>query len=377
MANRVLGAGSGQLAGLQYLQKQKQDEQQYKLQQMQAYDKSRLDEQKILQEKQQVKANEIAMRKAAEEERNRKQEAALLTEAYKADTPFRVAGNIVAADDSLAITYEKIGQKLAATNPKAAREYMEKALELRGKAPERQKKILDAKQAGRQERTDMIADVTDQSSWDVVRVASASLGLPIPEAYKKWDNPATKEWIANQNVFSKAGKLAAEAAYKAKQLEIQEQLKESTLNKDAARVREADANVEAKRDGVKPTKEQSKLGMMTEFQTLETYEGKYSDAPQESKKAAAKHVPVLTAQFMKPVESGGLGLTESDAIIKARETIANSFDENGKFTPPSTTQAKQAATVGTAPPAALQMLKQRPELKEQFKAKYGYLPEGY
>jgi hypothetical protein len=30
-----------------------------------------------------------------------------------------------------------------------------------------------------------------------------------------------------------------------------------------------------------------------------------------------------------------------------------------------------------APQAALDLLTQRPELKDQFKAKYGYLPEGF
>lgn len=354
MASQILGAGSGQLAGLQFLQKQRQDEEQFKLRKMQAYDQSRLDEQRIAQEEQQVKLNEIKMRQLAEEERNKKQEAALLAEAYKADAPFRLAGNIVAADDSLASTYEKIAQKLAPTNPKASKDYMEKALELRGKAPERQKKILDAKQAARQERSDMIQDVTDQAGWDVARAAAASMGMPIPATYKDWNNPATKEWINNQDVFSKAGRLAAKASLDAQKFALDQTKAEADIKKKEAETRARDAETQAKRDNVKPTKEQSKIGLMTEYSALDTYEGKYSSAPNESKMAAAKHVPVLTAQYMKSKESGGLGLTESDAIIKARETIANSFDENGKFTPPSTTVGKEA----TAPTQAVKVTTQ-------------------
>ena len=37
---------------------------------------------------------------------------------------------------------------------------------------------------------------------------------------------------------------------------------------------------------------------------------------------------------------------------------------------------EQAPTQTQAPQAALQMLQQKPEMAEQFKAKYGYLPEG-
>jgi hypothetical protein len=334
MPTQFGGAGTGELMALQFLQKQKEDDRDFKLRQMQSYDQSRLDEQRIATQQLQNKKQEFELKQAQEEETSRKREASLLSTAFKASAPERLGANVLNANGALVNTYKKLGEDLATTNPKRAQEYFNKALDLESKIPEMEKKQLDLVQAKRQERTDSFADVSDQASWDVARTISANLGLPVPPQYKEY-NQATKDWMANQNVFSKAGKIAADAALKEKLAKLAADKTAATIEDTKSKISARNANEQRKKDGlgtIKPVK-QDYDSYTRERKYLEETSEAFSNVDSSIQGAIIQEIADRTQYLLDTKQ------TKDASVAKqmAREEVLKRVSPEGEYTPPSVT----------------------------------------
>lgn len=329
MVDRNIGYGTGQLEALKFLREGRIQQEDLALRKLQSANQSRLDEQRILREEQLAKQSELETQRLKREEATRKREQSILSSTFS-----RLGKNTyndeATASNGLASTYRKLAQDLAPVNPKASQEYLTKATELEGKVLDSKKKSLDVTKLARQERANLLNDVTSQAEFDAVKMISQSMKLPIPKGLDKWDDPRTQAWIQSNRVFSKALTEADEAvinAAKAASTISMNQKKQEDIDADNKR---ADAALEAKRNNVKPGRAQTEKEMVTELEGLKGMKGLFSEADESQQLLAAQDLPKRAQEYMTVQ-----GLPEAQAFAKARQDIINSFDDNGIFvTPP-------------------------------------------
>lgn len=325
------GYGSGRLQAAQFLSEQKNKERDFGLREMQAYDQSAMVDQQIKSQELQNKQRQMEIVQAEELRKAQLREAALMSSAAQASVKTRAGESAVKASQALASTYKKLGSSLAASNPKRAKEFFDKALDIETKIPEVEKKQFDVIQARREERSNMMSEVTDQASWDVARAVSASMGLPIPATYAKFDNPETKKWMLDQNIFSKAGKAAMDAAIKLQKIEIDDKKADADIANKNSLIQTRDANELRKQQGLDKIPKEVKLDKLTarnERTYLEESSTAFDDLPKEVKGTVVQAVANTTQDILRRNPSMG---TE-EAKQMARDQILGQIN-NGVYTP--------------------------------------------
>ena len=318
-----------------------------------------------------VQSQNLARQAQLIEEEKQIRNKNLMAAAADAQVPLKVGASLA---ENLTIQSQnkyKMGQQLLKTDPKAGAELIKEGLLFQQNASEQSGKVVAQKAQQMQMTNEISYTITDQSSLDSGIKELASVGVVVPDQYRTW-NPETKEWFARRAQASKTYMDSVDTAYKVDTTKLNREVAESQKKERDAKIENMKAKEERAREKVStarksftPSKSMDKF-VKEQSNLLAELDTDADNWDSEIRKAAATDVVMLATDL----KTRNPTLTEDEAYKQARSTVLGNKDASGNY------RLVSDSPVGSAPPQAVAYLKSNPQFKEQFKTKYGYLPEG-
>jgi hypothetical protein len=302
---------------------------------------------------------------------------ALLSQAYSANTQTRLNDSYENYIKQTAAQTEAVAKQVLGVNPEVGMELLKQSQNERKSAFLAANDSLEIKKKQMELAGTISSQVTDQQTLDEARIQLSKVGVNLPERYQTW-SPETKEWLGRRSLASDTYLKSLELNQKSQKIQIDAEearsKQEDRLAKQASAIRKeqlARDKIEIGRKQYKPSKDETKM-VRSEIKLLADVDERFDSLDSTEQDAAGKDVRYLKSAYMSEDRT----LSEDVALQRARRTVLGRITPDGKY-PVVGATISNSSNVVPAPAQALKMLESNPNLKEQFKAKYGYLPEGY
>lgn len=266
-----------------------------------------------------------------------------------------------------------IAKQMLPKNVSIGMEYLKKAEEADKKAEESNKRNLELANDKMKLLNDVSGNITDQESLNANTLLLKQAGVSVPDKFTKVWNEETKQYWDNRKIHSQAflDKQKAElnaAEVKLRQDRLAEDIKQNNI-KNAQKTRSeelARSKVETAKLKTLSSKDATKV-INKEADILKTENADFDNLPSEKQFEVASDILKLQMQY----KSQDPTMTDYQAKEKARSTVT-SLISDGEYKVGTSVEKVS----GSAPQEAIKYLQLNPHLKEQFKTKYGYIPEG-
>ena len=278
--------------------------------------------------------------KQAEEARKVKQQRVLESIA-KSQVPINLKDSYANNLKQQASNMSIMGKELLAIDPKAGLDMIKTSIDSLKEASNTSKDALDLKTKQMEYAGTVSSQIFDQDSLDNGISELSSVGVVVPEKYKKW-SPETQEWLGRRAQASATYLKNVRSQQEADKIALDRQDTESKIAERAAKVENMKAKEERAREKVtsarktfKPSKAMDKF-VKEQANLLAELDVDADNWDSEIRKAAATDVVTLAEDLVQKNPT----LTQDEAYKQARATVLGNKDEKGnyKLIAPQTTE---------------------------------------
>jgi hypothetical protein len=280
----------------------------------------------------QQQAMRLQQMAADREQRNfelEEQERDLAGKAMQATIPDRLNGEVVSADDKIAMQMENIAKSIVSVNPKASIDYMGKASDYRSKSINRIKDNLELKSARMEVQGEIASNVFDDASAKEAVAKMADEGFVVPERYRNY-SPEAQEWWQRRALQSKAFRESTKLDIEQLKLQNTERDTESKIQKRVAdtKMKERkelltqDKITQGRKLSFQPPKEQK-----AEVRLLADQDERFADLDSTLQSAVVKDIYSVAGTYLKEDPK----LDQAVALQRARRDVLGRIDEEGKY----------------------------------------------
>ena len=310
------------------------------------------------------------MKQQADDQARADKERDLASMAMQANLPEQLNGEKLSDSEALAQQLTNAGKAVSISNPKLGADYLQQADNLRAKNLSNQENTLKLSSSKVKAQQDIAMNVTDDASAQEATVELAKLGVPVPERFQTW-SPEAQGWWTRQAQQSESYIKSTTVQTAALRAQIDEKNTDSIIQARLSKEQISQQRETRQREKAVLGKGLIKYDpkrIKSEQNLLDDQSDKYGDLDSTVQKAVAEDSLALAGKMLRDDPS----LDQATAMANARQSVLSNIDGNGKYN-----VIGKGAGGGNAPAGALSMLKANPKLAPQFKAKFGYLPEGY
>lgn len=269
--------------------------------------------------------------KQAEEARRIKQQQTLESIA-NSQVPINLKDSYANNLKQQASNMSVMGKKLLALDPKAGMDMIKTSIDSLKEASNTSKDALELKTKQMEYAGTVSSQIFDQDSLDNGIEELSSVGVVVPEKYKKW-SPETQEWLGRRAQASSTYLKNVRSQQEADKIVLDRQDTESKIAERSAKVENMKAKEERAREKVtsarktfKPSKAMDKF-VKEQANLLAELDVDADNWDSEIRKAAATDVVTLAEDLVQKNPT----LTQDEAYKQARTTVLGNKDDKGNY----------------------------------------------